>query len=166
MKKQRTEASIILRKTCIYCERRGRAYPVPELLLLANKQGFLWLSRFFAEFAKKDPDPRPWNDLSDPDDHDHLAWPRAPIDCEHSDEMEIRVGIVSPKNKAQVFKKYAVEAVAPYRGNLKKQYQAQIRRVMPQWQYVLQMMRGGKDKKGPKKRLRRVGSVSMSTTLG
>ena len=166
MKKQSTKASIILRKTCSYQEKRGRTYPVPELLLLANRNGFLWLSRFFAGFAKKDPDPRPWNDLSDPDDHDHLSWPRAPIDCQHSDEMQIRVGIVSPKNITQVFKKYSIKSAAPYRGNLKKHYQAQIRKVSPQWDFVRQMEKGIKSKASLRKGLRRHGYVSMTTMLG
>jgi hypothetical protein len=166
MKKQSTKASIILRKTCVYWERGGRTYPVPELLLLANRNGFRWLSKFFAEFAEKDPDPRPWNDLSDPDDHDHISWPRAPIDCQHSDEMEIRVGIVSPKNRTQVFEKYSIESAAPYRGTLKKQYQAQIRNVIPQWNFVLQMEKGIKSKARLRKGLHRHGYVSMRAMLG
>jgi hypothetical protein len=167
MKKQKTRASIILRKTCEYHEKRGRTYPVPELTLLANKQGFLWLSKYFAAFAKRNPDPGLWKNDPDPDDHDHLFYPPfQPLDPRHSDEMMIRVGIMTPKNKRQVFRKYGITSFPPYRGDLKQQYQAQIRRVMPQWEYVLQMVRGVKDKEGSKKRLRRVGFVSMSTTLG
>jgi hypothetical protein len=36
---------VIIRKACTFFETQGKCYPVPELLLLANRAGFLWLSK-------------------------------------------------------------------------------------------------------------------------
>ena len=112
---------IILRKSCFFLEKGSETYPVPQLLLLATKKGFRWLSRLFAEWAKfKNPDE---------DVHDHVGWPMAPIDCRHSDEMEIRVGMITPKNKHRLFKKFGITSSNSYRGDLRSQYKAQMRQV-------------------------------------
>jgi hypothetical protein len=160
MKKQSTKASIILRKRCEYHEKRGRSYPVPELLLVANKQGFLWLSKYFAAFAKANPDPGP-------DNHGHLFNPPFdPFDSRHSDEMVIRVAVLTPKNKREVFRRYGIASLPPFRGDLKRQYEAQIRRVIPQWRYVLRLERGVEGKTRSKKQFHHQELLSWTTRLG
>jgi hypothetical protein len=112
---------IILRKTCFFLEKGNVTYPVPQLTLLATKKGFAWLSKRFAEWARKE--------NADEDAHDHIGWPMAPIDCRHSDEMEIRVGMITAKNKLKLFSKYGITPSNAYRGDLSSQYKAQMRQV-------------------------------------
>ena len=115
------QGDIILRKTCFFLEKGNVTYPAPQLTLLATKKGFAWLSKLFAEWARKE--------NADEDAHDHIGWPMAPIDCRHSDEMEIRVGMITPKNKHRLFKKFGITSSNSYRGDLRSQYKAQMRQV-------------------------------------
>jgi hypothetical protein len=130
---------LILRKHCTYYDKQGKSYPVPSLILLGNRKGFTWLSKFFARCAKKKPYSAPWINELDPDQHAHLNPSLAPILRKHSDEMEIRVGIITPKNKRKVFLKYSITPNKPYVGDLVKQYKEQIQHVLPQWKFVLRV---------------------------
>jgi hypothetical protein len=136
MKNGNRKPVIILRKNCIFYEVKGRSYPVLSLILLANQRGFLWLSDFFARRAKKASHRRFYKN-NDDDDAEHLDPLLAPIDGKLSDEMEIRVGVLTKKNKHQVFKKYDFISSKPYKGDLKSQYEAQMRVVLPQWKSLL-----------------------------
>ena len=120
----------------MYYEAKGRTYPVLSLILLANRKGFLWLSDFFARRAQKAAHRAFWKN-NDDDDAEHLDPLFAPIDGKLSDEMEIRVGVLTKKNKNQVFKKYNFTSSKPYKGDLKSQYEAQMRVVRPQWKRLL-----------------------------
>ncbi len=44
---------VIIRKRCTFLENQDRCYPIPELLLLANRAGYFWLSKVFARCARK-----------------------------------------------------------------------------------------------------------------
>jgi hypothetical protein len=107
------------------------------LILLANRKGFLWLSDFFARRAQKAANQKFLKNDGDPDDHDHLDTFFAPIDAKLSDEMEIRVGVLTKRNKNQVFAKYDFTSSKPYKGDLKSQYEAQLRVVRPLWKRLL-----------------------------
>jgi hypothetical protein len=136
----------------MYYEAKGRAYPVLSLILLANRRGFLWLSDFFARRARR---AAHWRSLKDDDDGEHLDPLFAPIDGKLSDEMEIRVGILTKQNKNQVFAKYDMISSNPYKGDLKSQYEAQMRVFLPQWKEVLRMERDSlKESTKPIKRTR------------
>jgi hypothetical protein len=139
MKTTNRKPYIILRKNVVFNVVDDRPYPVLSLILLANRKGFLWLSDFFAMCAKKNPDRGLWKDDGDPDDHEHLDPLEAPIDGKLSDEMEIRVGHLTKKNKKQVYAKYGVTSSKPYKGDLKSQYAAQMKVVLPQWKHFLKM---------------------------
>jgi hypothetical protein len=128
MKKQKPKPLIIVRKTWLYHDKGKRTYAMPELTLLADREGFLFLSRFFGRFARKNPSYFPGMDGGDPDDHEHLDGSH--FDPDYSDEMEIRVGIINHRNKRDVFKKYGFVTFPPARGDLKNQYQGQIRRML------------------------------------
>jgi hypothetical protein len=142
---------IILRKNCVFHGVGDRTYPVLSLVLLANRSGFLWLSKFFAMCARKNPDRNLWKNDPDPDDHEHLdAW-CSPLDEILSDEMEIRVGNLTRKNRKQVYTKYGIKSSKPYKGDLKSQYEAQLRAVLPLWKRVLKMERDVR--KGQTKRI-------------
>jgi hypothetical protein len=141
MKNSNRKPCIILRKNCIYPEIEGRTYPVLSVILLANRRGFLWLSNFFAECAKENPDRKLWKDDPDPDHHKHLDPFFPPFDRKLSDEMEIRVGHLTKKNKKQVYAKYDITSSNPYKRDLKSQYEAQMKVVLPRWKELLRMER-------------------------
>ena len=88
--------------------------------------------------------------VSDPDAHEHLDPLFSPFDGKLSDEMEIRVGLLTKENKNQVYAKYDITSSKPYKGDLKSQYEAQMRAVLPQWKQVLRMERDSlKDRTKP-----------------
>ena len=95
---------VILRKMCTFHEKQGKSYPIPELLILANREGFRWLSKFFARCARKTGETEP--PFGDPDDHEHIDLGDPEINPIHSDELAFRLGILTQKNRRVVFKKY------------------------------------------------------------
>lgn len=121
---------MILRKTHAFHNKRGRSYPVPLLLILANQAGFLWLSRFFARCARKSSANMP---EYDPENHEHLDLFNKEISRIHSDEMGFRLGILTEKNRRAVFKKFDIGRHQPARGDLIRQYQRQIAEVRVSW---------------------------------
>ncbi len=129
-----------MRKSWLYyADKKERTYPVPELTLLADKHGFIWLSKFFAMCAKKNPSYAPGMG-GDIEDHEHL-WRGWPFDAKLSDEMQIRLGIINTRNKKEVFEKYDITTHPPYTGDLRKQYKEQIKRLMRNWKRMLEMER-------------------------
>ena len=78
----------------------------PEIVILANREGFQWLSDYFGELAHRD-----WHASDgemDPDDHDHLEMSRPPFNQELSDRYEIRVGVIDEVNREAVMEKYDI----------------------------------------------------------
>jgi hypothetical protein len=127
---------VILRKTCTFYEKQGEGYPVPELLILANRAGFRWLASVFARCAQKAGESHP-TPAGDPDDHEHIDLWHPEINPLHSDELAFRLGILTPKNRRAVFKKYGLRRRQSFQGDLVSQYQRQIAEVRPQWRRVL-----------------------------
>jgi hypothetical protein len=127
---------VIIRKTCTFCEKRGKSYPIPELLLLANRAGFLWLSKVFADCAAKKPEAKNTFEM-DPDDHEHLDQGDPQINPVHSDELAFRLGLLTRTNRRAVFNKYGVAQLKPFKGDLVSQYQRQIAQVQSQWRRML-----------------------------
>ncbi|MBN2508164.1 MAG: hypothetical protein JXQ71_15875 [Verrucomicrobia bacterium] len=151
-----TSPEVILRKMCIFCEKRGKSYPVPALLILANRAGFLWLSKLFARCALKTSETKP--PFGDPDDYelvDHIGHPE--INSIHSDELPLRLGVLTAKNRRAVFKRYSIRAHKPFKGDLIRQYQRQIAEVRPQWRQELAFDRQcAKDQEKGKRRWKKV----------
>ena len=128
---------VIIRKTCTFVEQRNKAYPIPELLLLANRAGFLWLSKVFARCARKTGDAQ----AGDPDDHEHVDACNPEFNPIHSDEMALRLGILTRVNRRAVFQKYELTQRKRFKGDLPRQYQRQVVEVRSQWRRVLAMER-------------------------
>jgi hypothetical protein len=122
---------VIIRKTCTFFEKRDKAYPVPEILLLANRAGFLWLSNVFARFARK----------TGLDEHEHLDPGDPQINPIHSDEVAFRLGILTRINRQAVFKKYGITQRRPFKGDLVSQYRRQIIEARSLWKSVREMDR-------------------------
>lgn len=120
------DAEIIVRQRLYVEVGEGKLYPVPELLVLGNAAGFRWLSEYFGLRAHE---PIGTNCIAqgDPDDHDHLSWDAPAVNSRLSDELEVRVGLLTAENREQVMAKYALERSAPQRGSLIKRYKEVIR---------------------------------------
>jgi hypothetical protein len=139
---------VIIRKGCTFFEKQDKFYPVPELLLLANRAGFLWLSKVFARCARKTGD----DGAGDPDDHEHVDPCNPEINTIDIDEIALRLGILTPLNRRAVFKKYDLTRRKPFQGDLPSQYHRQIIEVQSQWRRVLAMQRQERTREEKKNR--------------
>src|SRR5262249_58319958 len=104
--KPTAKPEIILRKqVLLVTDEDGTDTPVQELLILANRAGYRWLSKYFMDLSKlsipKDLDP-----YGDPDYHLHLDSRSAPFNGNISDEFAFRLGTLTRANRRAVFKKY------------------------------------------------------------
>ena len=111
--------------------------PLPDYLLLANRAGFRWLSKFFAAMADRSTfaNRRPWGEddlaaIHDPDDHVHLQTRGAPFVANLSGESEFRLGTLTRANRERVFEKYALNK-DDHRGDLIERYERLIESVRP-----------------------------------
>lgn len=78
-------------------------FPVFELLMLADEQGYKSLSRYFARRARR---AREWTRKKyTHDDHDHLSW-----SSQLSDRMEIRTDCLTKFNRKELLKRYGISA--------------------------------------------------------
>jgi len=119
-------AELILRQR-LFVETTGtKPYAVPELLILGNREGFEWLAKYFAHRAAKMPTEFQAQH-NDADDHDHLVALDHPFSSKLSDELEIRVGVLTQENRAATLKKYGFMTSEPQRGCLVKRYKQLIR---------------------------------------
>lgn len=99
-------------------------YPVPELLIVGNKAGLLWLAKQLqqqAESTNTSDDPR-----SDPDDHRHISTMMPQVNRELSDEMELRIGLIDTSSRSAVLQKYDIAPATKRTGSLIGQYQSDI----------------------------------------
>lgn len=164
MKKRKVKPLVIWRKNCVYHEGSKGTYPAPSLILLANKEGFAALAKIFAEFGKKKPKYYK-GDLSDPDDHMHIDTMFGPVDPTLSDEMEMRIGLITAENKKEVFEKYSITSKPPYKGDLLTQYKEQMKQVSVQWKCVKLIENPETPKAKRKKALDTAGWISFSAVL-
>jgi hypothetical protein len=105
----------------------GKLVPMPELLILANRQGYLELADYFTKLANAGPKLSARRvDPDDPDDHRHLEIREAPFDPRLSDDLEMRFGIITPKNRRAVLEKYGITADNRGQGTLIEQYRRHI----------------------------------------
>jgi hypothetical protein len=98
----------------------GRSQSEPALLLLANREGYKWLSEYFGELAN-----RTWhtsNDWGDPDDHQHLFVNQPPFNEKLSDSMEIRMGVLNAENRRTTLEQYNISKDTARRNSLIARY--------------------------------------------
>ncbi|MFO0782845.1 MAG: hypothetical protein U0636_04090 [Phycisphaerales bacterium] len=119
-------AELILRQRLFVETSGAKPYAVPELLILGNREGFEWLSKYFAYRAAKMPTEFQVQQ-NDADDHHHLVALDHPFSSKLSDELEIRVGMLTPQNRATTLAKYGFMTSEPQRGCLVKRYKQLIR---------------------------------------
>ncbi len=107
----------------LHNRRNRHAYPV--LVMVANAAGWRKLASEFRAMARRRP--RPDDDL-DPDDHMHINfgwW----SDNRLSDEVELRLGLLTPENRAAVFRKYGISARSRQRSDLRVRCPKRVRKV-------------------------------------
>lgn len=107
-----------------------RAFPVPEILILANRKGLLWLADWLRDLAHKKPS-RLHFDHFDPDDHQHVGPSQSPgvFNRAQSDEVEIRLGILTGFNRREVFRKYGGDKKRRLKGSALHQYETLLDRI-------------------------------------
>lgn len=118
---------IVRQRFFIEMPEHGKPYAVPELLLLGNREGFEWLSEYFAFRAANVPTTFQIEG-GDPDDHEHLDGSFFPVSAHLCDEIEFRVGVLTDANRAAALAKYAVDVTPAERGCLRTRFKAWIRR--------------------------------------
>ncbi|MHC5023375.1 MAG: hypothetical protein ACYTGG_05620 [Planctomycetota bacterium] len=96
---------------------------VPEVLVLANRAGFRWLSEYFREMADRTPHRGKLNAAGDPDAHQRLplAWDvrspgDEPLNKALSDRIAFRLGYLTPENRDIVYAKYGISAAESKHG--------------------------------------------------
>lgn len=90
----------------------AREFPFPELSLLANADGFRYLARLFDYVANE----AKQND--DPDFHLHLGRREPPFNGRLSDDVELRIGILPPGNRREVYLRYGISRAARKKGDM------------------------------------------------
>jgi hypothetical protein len=121
-------AELILRQRFfVAVPEKGAPYAMPELLLLGNREGFEWLSRYFANRAASLPTEYQV-ERGDPDDHWHLGGDCMPRSAPLSDEIEIRVGVYTEASRGRALAKYAIDTTPGERGCLRTRFRRWIRR--------------------------------------
>ena len=78
--KHRTKPELIVRLDLLINFTGTKPYLVPDVLLLGNRKGFLWLAEYFRSRAEKKIPRELEESLVDPDDHWHLTANSEPFD--------------------------------------------------------------------------------------
>ena len=100
-------SEIIIKRSSMVDATGDEPVSVPELLLLANREGFRELAELFTQLAERQIDDQCANH-SDPDDHVHLSFKFGPFNTHLSDRIEFRFGLLTDENRAAVFQKYEI----------------------------------------------------------
>lgn len=103
---------------------QGGTIAVPELAILANRKGFAFLSRVFADVAKRGLGRVQAGD-PDPENHEHLGWAK-PFDTRRSDRIDIRLGVFTKANRPHVLARYGITKASSQRGDLRHRYRRLI----------------------------------------
>jgi len=126
---KRGNGEIIWRMIYLIDARGDTAHAEPVVLLLADRKGWQHLASLFAEMAN-----RKISDgliaCGDPDDHQHLSHRYGPanrlLNKALSHRFEFRLGLLHPKNRTQVLRKYRI-ARSPARMDLRQLFSELIR---------------------------------------
>ena len=100
-------SEIIIKRTSVIDATGDSPISVPELLLLANREGFRELAALYTQLAERQIDDK-CADHGDPDDHTHLSFKFGPCNIQLSDRIEFRFGLLTDENRVAVFKKYEI----------------------------------------------------------
>ena len=117
------KAEIILKERYVINGTGKKDVPIPELLVLANQEGFQYLSRVFAFMAQPSGRVADWIAEADPDDHYHMGRAEAPFSHNLSDDIEFRLGTITSANRKQVLRHYGITQKRRARGSLVKRYE-------------------------------------------
>jgi hypothetical protein len=120
MHRKSGKAEIIVKEGYFIDDSRSRGIAIPKLLLLANREGYQLLAEICVSMAKK----RITDFLMrvDPDHHCHLDTVLGPFSRELSDQIEIRLGLLTPENRTAVFRNYSISRSTRRRGDLAERY--------------------------------------------
>ena len=121
--KPSSKAEIILKERYLIDGTGKKDVPIPELLVLANREGFRYLSRVFAFMAQPRGKVADWIAQLDPDDHYHMGRAEAPFNHNLSDDIEFRLGTITSANRRQVLRHYGITQKRRARGSLVKRYE-------------------------------------------
>ena len=121
--KPSSKAEIILKERFLIDGTGKKNVPIPELLVLANREGFQYLSRVFAFMAQPRGKVADWIAQLDPDDHYHMGRSEAPFSHKLSDDIEFRLGTITSANRRRVLRHYGITQRWRARGSLLKRYE-------------------------------------------
>ena len=102
--------------------------PLLDLRIVANRKGYIYLSRYFDWLANREaylstaPD-------GDPDDHQHLDFPKDPFDSKLSDRFTFRFGLMTARNREAVFECYGISEKTAKRGSVVGRFREFIKTV-------------------------------------
>lgn len=114
-------AEIILKESYCVDATKSKEVPIPEIIMLANREGFRFLGQYFLYLAER---LQPTAEIGDPDDHRHFGtmFPDEPFNYELSDRIELRIGMLSDENRAHVVDKYGISRRSGKHGSLVERY--------------------------------------------
>lgn len=119
----REGAELILKQNC-ECSSAYTDWLASGVFVLGNRDGFRWLSEYFAWLADRIAEDRPYNNV-DPDNHQHLDSV-APINRQLSDEMSLMIGSFSHKHRRRVLKTCGVARNKSLSGNPVTQFRSRL----------------------------------------
>lgn len=113
-------AEMVVRQGFVIDATSGSAVAIPEVVLLANREGFAYLARLFAHMEA----------LAGSKSRESAAaagvsLPRgaAPINARLSDDLDFRFAPLTSANRAATFKRYGVTLKSRQKGSLFDRYQ-------------------------------------------
>ncbi len=121
--KTRKGAELIVKQNCEYTSDDAERL-TSGVFVLGNREGFRWLSEYFAWLADRIAEDAPYSS-ADPDDHQHLDSV-APINHQLSDEMGLLIGSFSNKNRRRVLKACGVARSKRVPGNPVTQFSSRL----------------------------------------
>ncbi|MFO0962162.1 MAG: hypothetical protein U0625_04580 [Phycisphaerales bacterium] len=124
---------VILKQGFCFDHRTAKSKPVPELVIIADRAGFQWLSEYFKACAKRTKRLSGMPVDLAIEEHWHLSLRLPPFDQELSDEIELRVVPFDVSTRDRLLDRYGVDRKRAKRGSLIKRSAkmvAEIKRCM------------------------------------
>lgn len=114
------KAELIVRQGFMIDATGGAAVAIPEVVLLANQDGFRYLADMFAHLAEQ-----AGAKSRDTQAAEGLALPRGvtPVNVRLSDDMDFRFAPLTAANRAATLKRYGVTLKSRQKGSLFDRYQ-------------------------------------------
>ncbi|MDA0833171.1 MAG: hypothetical protein O2955_04145 [Planctomycetota bacterium] len=109
-------AEVIIKQSFLINCTEDVPYAVPEILLLGNREGLERLGHFLLNMSQRLLDQGQCE--LDPDDHQHLTINNGHFNPRLSDEMEIRIGVLTLENRDSVLEKYDIDESTRQTGDL------------------------------------------------